>query len=142
MRVRRLAVVAVSSSVMLVAFGLNVTSSGAASHRAPSAAARRAARRPSRFVTRCTFSHTLSDDPIVKPNMPGASHSHDFFGNVTTNAATTLSTLAAGGTTCIDRNDLSGYWVPSLTVNGVAVPPKFANVYYQSAGKPFRSISA
>ena len=133
-------VVAVASSMVLVGFGLNAVSSGAASRSSAGAAARRAARRPSRFITRCTFSHTLSDDPIVKPNLPGASHSHDFFGNVTTNAASTLTSLAAGGTTCINQSDLSGYWVPSLTVNGVAVPPTFANVYYQSAGKPFRTI--
>jgi hypothetical protein len=141
MRVGRAGVlVAVGSSVMLVAFGLGAVSSGAASHTGVTAARMRAARRPSRFITRCTFSHTLSDDPIVHPNEPGASHSHDFFGNVTTNAATTLTSLAAGGTTCVNHNDLSGYWVPSLTVNGVAVPPTFANVYYQSAGKPFRTV--
>ena len=142
MRARRVGVfIAVTSSVMLVALGLNVASSGAASRPTPAAAARaRAARRPSRFVTRCTFSHTLSDDPIVKPNLPGASHSHDFFGNVTTNAATTIASLDAGGTTCIDHFDHSGYWVPSLTVNGMTVQPTFANVYYQSAGKPFRTI--
>jgi Domain of unknown function (DUF1996) len=142
MRIRRPAVLlAVCLSVMLAAFGLNVVSSGAAS-RTPSsrAAAMRRARHPARFVTRCNFSHTLSDDPIVKPNQPGASHSHDFFGNVTTNAATTLATLDAGGTTCIDRMDHSGYWVPSLTVNGAVVQPTFANVYYQNAGKPFRTI--
>ena len=28
-----------------------------------------------RFVTRCTFSHRLADDPIVHPGQPGASHS-------------------------------------------------------------------
>jgi hypothetical protein len=100
----------------------------------------KAARRPSRFVTRCKFSHTLSDDPIVKPDQPGASHSHDFFGNVTTDAATTLASLSKGGTTCVDRKDHSGYWVPSLTVNGQPVQPRFANVYYQSAGKPYKSI--
>ena len=142
MRVRRTGVfIAVSTSVVLVAFGLNGVSSSAASPRTSVASERaRGARRVSRFVTRCTFSHTLSDDPIVKPNLPGASHSHDFFGNATTNAATTIASLDAGGTTCIDQLDHSGYWVPSLTVNGVSVPPTFANVYYQSAGKPFRTI--
>jgi Domain of unknown function (DUF1996) len=141
MRVRRVVFpVAVSLSVMLVAFGLDAVSSGAASHTTVSPAAARAARRPSRFITRCTFSHTLPDDPIVHPNQPGASHSHDFFSNVTTNAASTLTSLTAGGTTCLNQQDHSGYWVPSLTVNGVPVQPTFANVYYQSAGKPFRTI--
>ena len=143
MRVGRVAaIVALSSSVMLVGFGLNAVSSGAASHSpSPAAAARaRAARRPARFITKCTFTHTLPDDPIVHPNAPGASHSHDFFGNVTTNAATTLTSLQAGGTTCVNQDDHSGYWVPSLTVNGMPVQPTFANVYYQNAGKPFRTI--
>ena len=139
MRVSRLAMlVAISSSVLLVPLGFSVAS-GAVSH-APSAQAAKAARHPARFVTRCTFSHRLSDDPIVKPNMPGTSHSHDFFGNVTTNAASTVSTLSNGGTTCINHNDHSGYWVPSLTVNGVLVQPRFANVYYQSAGRPYKSV--
>jgi hypothetical protein len=100
----------------------------------------KAARKPARFVTRCTFSHRLSDDPIVKPNQPGASHSHDFFGNVTTDAASTLASLAKGGTTCIDSKDHSGYWVPSLTVAGKLVRPRYANVYYQSAGKPDKNV--
>ena len=34
------------------------------------------------FVLRCKYSHTLMDDPIVFPGRPGASHMHDFFGNV------------------------------------------------------------
>ena len=37
------------------------------------------------FVTQCDFSHRLPDDPIVFPGQPGASHSHDFTGNRSTN---------------------------------------------------------
>ena len=95
-----------------------------------------------RFVTKCDFSHRASDDPIVKPGQPGASHSHDFFGNVTTNAFSTLKTLKQGGTTCMNQLDRSGYWVPSLFVDGVLVDPTFANVYYQSAGKRTKTIKA
>jgi hypothetical protein len=29
----------------------------------------------------CTYVKSASDDPIVLPNLPGASHPHDFFGN-------------------------------------------------------------
>ena len=76
-----------------------------------------------RFVTRCTFSHRLADDPIVHPGMPGASHLHDFFGNTTTNAKSTLRKLKQGTTTCVNPSDLSGYWTPSLKVNGVLVDP-------------------
>jgi hypothetical protein len=95
-----------------------------------------------RFVTRCTFSHRLADDPIVHPGMPGASHLHDFFGNTTTNAKSTLKKLKKGTTTCKNPNDLSGYWTPSLKVNGVLVDPTQAAVYYSSNGKDFKKIKA
>ena len=139
MRARRLVVlVSVSSSLLLVPAGLGAASG--AESRAASRAAMKAARKPARFVTRCSFSHRLSDDPIVKFNQPGTSHSHDFFGNVSTNASSTLASLSEAGTTCINGKDRSGYWVPSLTVNGQRVRPRFANVYYQSVGKPNRAI--
>src|SRR5581483_11682758 len=32
------------------------------------------------FATVCDFSHEAPDDPIAKPNQPGASHLHQFFG--------------------------------------------------------------
>ena len=32
--------------------------------------------------------------------------------------------------------------MPSLTVDGQTVRPRFTNVYYQSAGKPFRTIKS
>src|SRR3954454_23956536 len=41
------------------------------------------------FATICDYSHQAPDDPIVKPNQPGASHLHQFFGNATTDAAST-----------------------------------------------------
>jgi hypothetical protein len=139
MRVSRLnLVLAVTTSVLLVGVGFS-TSSGATTRRRPKVVVSTRDRQ-ARFVTRCTFSHRLSDDPIVKPNQPGSSHSHDFFGNVTTNAASTVDTLQAGGTTCINASDHSGYWVPSLSVDGTRIDPAFANVYYQSAGKPHRKI--
>src|SRR5881396_1703219 len=62
-----------------------------------------------RFTTDCAFSHRLPDDPIVKPALPGASHSHDFFGNATTNAFSTYDSLRAGSTTCDREQDAAGY---------------------------------
>lgn len=49
------------------------------------------------FVVECGFSHVATDDPIVHPGQPGASHEHVFFGNTTTDAASTwcCSTWAA-----------------------------------------------
>ena len=136
LRRRLLALAAVGFSVLLIALtvGLSAPSAGGAAP-APSTGTQGA-----RFVTRCTYSHTLSDDPIVHPNQPGASHSHDFFGNKTTDAFSTLASLTKGGTTCLNQKDKSGYWVPSLTVDGQMVRPSFTNVYYQSAGKPYRTI--
>jgi hypothetical protein len=93
-----------------------------------------------RFVTSCKFSHQRSDDPIVKFGLPGASHSHDFFGNTTTDAFSTLKSLKNGATTCLDQLDKSGYWVPSLTVDGQPVLPKSASVYYSAANKPLAAI--
>jgi len=138
-RRRRLATAAaLAFSTLLVAVTVGVATESAAGGAAtPSMDPSRA---PARFVARCFSSHTLSDDPIVKPNQPGASHSHDFFGNKTTNAASTLASLSKGGTTCINRLDKSGYWVPSLTVNGQTVLPRVASIYYANAGKPFRTI--
>jgi hypothetical protein len=95
-----------------------------------------------RFVTRCMFSHRLADDPIVYYKRPGASHLHDFFGNRTTNAATTLKTLKKGTTNCKNQKDLSGYWTPSVRVNGALVNPNRMSAYYQSAGKDHTKIKA
>src|SRR5215208_7874929 len=48
------------------------------------------------FVVRCGFSHRALVDPIV--DFGGkADHMHDFFGNKTTSANSTLESLRAGG---------------------------------------------
>jgi uncharacterized protein DUF1996 len=54
----------------------------------------------------------------------GTSHSHDFFGNSSTNANSTLKSLLAAGTSCSNRADTAADWVPTLAVNGKAVTPK------------------
>lgn len=87
------------------------------------------------FSSRCGFSHRLPDDPIVFPGQPGASHSHDFFANVTTGAGSTLDSLLAGETTCNRPEDTAAYWVPTLSLNGVAVRPVAASAYYNARGK-------
>src|SRR3712207_5525196 len=60
------------------------------------------------FVVRCGFSHRAQVDPIV--DFSGtAHHMHDFFGNKTTSASSTLESLQAAatrsdhGTTCEPR---------------------------------------
>jgi cytoskeletal protein RodZ len=68
------------------------------------------------FVTRCDYSHTNSDDPIVHAGKPGAAHSHDFFGNRSTDHASTYESLRTytgttsatrSGTTCVNAADKS-----------------------------------
>lgn len=94
------------------------------------------------FFSACEYSHTLADDPIVKPSQPGASHSHDFFGNVSTNAHSTYASLRAGMTVCRRPGDRASYWVPTLIVNGNPVEPFGSFVYYYGAGHRRKRIRA
>jgi hypothetical protein len=77
------------------------------------------------FVVRCGFSHRAKVDPIVTPGGT-AFHMHDFFGNTTTNANSTLESLRAAasrtdhGTTCEPRpgntfGDTAAYWIPKVS---------------------------
>ena len=77
-----------------------------------------------RFLVDCSYSHSLSDDPIGLPGMPGESHFHDFFGNVTTEADSTLESHLAGATLCEHSADTAGYWTPALFRNGVQILPE------------------
>jgi Domain of unknown function (DUF1996) len=136
MRGRRRVSVIVAGACVL-AFGLGAANVGAATQPPPPGAL--PGPNP-RFVTKCDFSHQLPDDPIVKFGMPGASHLHEFFGNTTTNAFSTVKTLNKGATTCLDEFDKSGYWVPALSVDGVRVEPKNVSVYYLANDKPLKKI--
>jgi hypothetical protein len=84
----------------------------------------------SSFIIACPYHHTLPDDPIVYPGQPGASHSHDFFGNTTTDAYSTADSMHAGSTTCANKGDLAGYWVPSAYLNGSRLMPSRVKAYY------------
>lgn len=89
--------------------------------------------RAGQFVTDCGFSHSAADDPIVYPGVPGASHWHDFFGNATTDAASTHASLLEGGTTCQAQADTAAYWAPSVFVGGEAIQPTKSTAYYRAA---------
>jgi Domain of unknown function (DUF1996)/Carbohydrate binding module (family 6) len=82
------------------------------------------------FHTDCAVSSQSPDDPIVLPNMPGASHLHTFFGAAGMGASTKASDLATAKTNCSADGDHSAYWVPQLQKNGVPVPIKSFRVYY------------
>jgi hypothetical protein len=87
--------------------------------------------RGTNFFSNCRFSHGAADDPIVRPGLPGASHPHAFFGNTSTDARSSLSSLLAHGTTCRRKADTAAYWVPALYRNGHVVKPLEAIVYYR-----------
>jgi len=82
------------------------------------------------FVSRCTFSHSLQDDPIVHPHEPGASHLHDFFGSASTNADSTVREMIRSRTTCSLDRDTSGYWFPAGSIGSTTLTPTFSKTYY------------
>jgi Domain of unknown function (DUF1996) len=86
------------------------------------------------FYANCRFSHTSNDDPIVYPGQPGRSHAHTFFGNRTTDAASTPGSLRGARTTCRPRADKAAYWVPTLYQDGREVRPAKGQFYYNLRG--------
>ncbi|MEV1008955.1 DUF1996 domain-containing protein [Streptomyces sp. NPDC049881] len=97
--------------------------------------------RVAEFVAECEFSHRRPDDPIIFPGLPGASHSHSFFGSTVTDAYTNLSDLLASDSTCDPAIDLSSYWVPTLFVNNQPVEPQSATFYYLGEGVNDQTIA-
>lgn len=96
--------------------------------------------RGSEFLAACLSSHRANNDPIVFPGGTGVSHIHEFFGNRTTDANSTLQSLTAGSTNCNPTADRSAYWVPTLYKNGVAVAPERVTIYYQGITSPQRAV--
>src|SRR5215218_2940263 len=69
------------------------------------------------FQVLCNVSHFKADDPIVFPNRPGAAHMHSFYGNTSTDHASTTESLMGSLSTCgrnFETTDKSAYWVPSV----------------------------
>jgi hypothetical protein len=83
-----------------------------------------------KFSSVCFYDHTAPDDPLIFPNQPGASHSHDFISNNTTDARSTTASLLAGKSNCFNSLDTAAYWVPTLYKSGTAVHPSGITVYY------------
>jgi hypothetical protein len=90
--------------------------------------------RVAEFLADCPYSHRLPDDPIVFPNMPGASHMHSFFGSVVTNANTTVNDLINANSNCNPSIDKSSYWIPTFYNNNVPVEPTTGIFYYLGEG--------
>ncbi|MEJ8637539.1 DUF1996 domain-containing protein [Streptomyces sp. MS2.AVA.5] len=97
--------------------------------------------RGSEFRAECFSSHRRGDDPIVFPGQAGRSHFHEFYGNRTANASSTLQSLAAGTTNCSPSVDLSSYWTPTLYKNGAPVAPERVTVYYQGITDHTRAVA-
>lgn len=95
------------------------------------------------FISSCRFSHQNTDDPIVYPNQFGKSHLHQFVGNDSTNAASTLASLQAATTSCRRSGDTAAYWVPALLQRTTPVAPTGATIYYRrSTKKALRAFPA
>jgi len=92
------------------------------------------------FVSTCRYSHTAPDDPIVHPASPGAAHSHDFFGNTSTDAFSTVESLQAAPDLCRRDGDSAAYWVPTLSDAGRVVEPTTVAAYYLVANRDPASI--
>lgn len=92
------------------------------------------------FKVICDLSHRSMDDPIVFPRQPGKAHLHDFFGNTSTDAYSTLSSLRSSGTTCANKGDKAAYWAPALYQDGKLVRPEVAQVYYRASNSDISRI--
>jgi len=87
------------------------------------------------FGVRCDFSHRSKDDPIVYPGKKGAAHSHDFFGNRSTNHNSTYESLLKASTTCTRPEDTASYWIPTVKWNGTNLTASRGIFYYRANGK-------
>ena len=87
------------------------------------------------FRIHCAQSHQSNDDPIVFSGQEGAAHHHTFFGNTSTNYASTSDSLkTSGNSTCHGGlANRSAYWLPSLidTNDGTPLEPDWALFYYK-----------
>lgn len=98
-----------------------------------------------RFKTTCNYSHRNNDDPIVFPGVPGAAHTHEFFGFRKTSPAppatrydtTTYAQLQNSGTTCNDAQDKAAYWAPAVLYGQNQAPyaPQRITAYYRRGNK-------
>jgi hypothetical protein len=85
------------------------------------------------FDVVCKVSSATTDDPIVFPGVPGASHMHVFTGNTTANAFSTQQSLDAGGTNCLLAGDRAAYWMPQLyDDHGSPLVPYHMRAYYRA----------
>jgi len=86
------------------------------------------------FRIECATGQVAAVDPIVMPGHAGMSHFHQFFGNRALDENSTAASLRAiPATSCRNRSDSSGYWVPTLINNGTMVRPTGVEIIYRKS---------
>src|SRR2546423_14199709 len=83
-----------------------------------------------KFSSVCFYTHSAPNDAILYPGKPGAAHMHDFIANPSTDAFSTVQSLQAAQSNCVDTKDTAAYWVPTLSAKGTIVHPSSITVYY------------
>jgi Domain of unknown function (DUF1996)/Bacterial Ig-like domain (group 2) len=89
------------------------------------------------FRTTCSLVGYAFHDPIVFPGQPGASHLHQFFGNVSVNASSTPQSLAAAGNSTCRGGTLNRttYWVPAVLDSRTGeVQTPLEGIFYYKTG--------
>lgn len=89
--------------------------------------------RVGQFVAVCERTHTELDDPIVWPDEPGRSHSHEFYGAHGIDASSTPDVLVERETSCDKTPDRAAYWHPTLYDHGEPVYANELHAYYRAA---------
>jgi len=88
--------------------------------------------RVAQFIVECDVSHIAFDDPIVLPWQPGASHQHQFFGNVATGSDPGYERVVGADTSCDQRLDTASYWSPTLLdADGRRIDAERLTAYYR-----------
>jgi hypothetical protein len=95
-----------------------------------------------RFHIECDFVRHRQVDPIVSFGISKSDHLHAFFGNTGVTASSTYTTLRRAGTTCNNKGDKAGYWIPALKKTGNVVKPVAGHFYYRGIHRHLGAIKA
>lgn len=90
-------------------------------------------------------SHRNADNVITAPRIPGgAEHTHDYVGNLTTDAWSTNDSLAVGASSCRDGDQSALYWPVLRTMAGgqPGKPLSPAAVLVRFQGNPLTKVVA
>jgi len=90
------------------------------------------------FQLFCTPGQRHADNLFNWPRGQAQTHEHQFFGSTAVRAGVTESAARTAPTTCNDRRDTAGYWVPTLyDAHGrLHTPARLRVYYYRHADNP------